>query len=69
MALLNRGASLDYVDDTGLTALHYAVNSGQVNLLKISYVLRQITGHRVSVCLIGDKNIFYIYCQIANSKT
>ncbi|KAL5260826.1 hypothetical protein ACHWQZ_G006754 [Mnemiopsis leidyi] len=29
VALLNKGAVLEHVDDTGLTALHYAVNSGQ----------------------------------------
>ena len=56
MALLNRGASLDYVDDTGLTALHYAVNSGQVNLL--TNFLRFERDYRNSVFAIGDKTIF-----------
>ena len=35
IALLNRGASLEQVDNTGLTALHHAVNSGQVRELFI----------------------------------
>ena len=58
MALLNRGASLDYVDDTGLTALHYAVNSGQVTLLTNFLRFEADYDHRVSECSIGDRNIF-----------
>ena len=39
IALLNRGASLEQVDNTGLTALHHAVNSGQVGEMCHSLLL------------------------------